>query len=347
MHKEHQKLSDQLLKWYYLNHRDLPWRKTNDPFKIWLSEIILQQTRVAQGLPYYEKFVTRFDNVQQFADADEAEVLKLWQGLGYYSRARNMQHCAKTVVSEYDGSFPNSFKELLKLKGIGKYTAAAIASICFEERVPSIDGNLYRVLSRLFGIKDDISDAKSYKVFFEQALQIMPKSNCGDFNQSLMELGATVCLPKQPKCDICPIREFCFANAKINQEEFPVKSKKVKIRTRRFDYHVVKFKNSVLIQKRTKKDIWTGLNQFLLIEDGEVELDFQAASKLLTSDIFRHQLTHQKLNIQFHVWEVNETEFNRVKKKFGMRSIDISEIGNFAVPKPIEQFLKNEYLLVN
>ncbi|MFY0626428.1 MAG: A/G-specific adenine glycosylase [Reichenbachiella sp.] len=330
-----------------MNYRDLPWRSTKDPFRIWLSEIILQQTRVVQGLPYYEKFIQRFENVYEFADASESEILKLWQGLGYYSRARNMHTCASEVVTNYDGRFPDNYIELLKLKGIGKYTAAAIASICFNEKIPVIDGNVYRVISRLFGLSNDISSSQSYQIFFDAMLQLMPEENCGDFNQSVMELGATICSPSSPSCDRCPISTFCFAYAKNTQLNYPVKTKKVKISARKLDYHILQHKNMLLMSLRSKKDIWKGLHEFFLVEnENNLKLPFSGYLEK-QSEVTTHQLTHQKLSIQFHRWNVSIDIFDMMQKKFNMKSIDISEIGNFAVPKPIELFLKNENLLVN
>ena len=245
--------SDMLISWYEVNKRDLPWRETRDPYKIWLSEIILQQTRVNQGLPYYLRFEEQFPSVERFASAKLETILKTWQGLGYYSRARNMHACAKTVVEELNGSFPNNYIDLQKLKGIGKYTAAAIASICYDEEVPTIDGNVYRVLSRIFGLENDISESRTFKIFYEKAEELISKESPGDFNQALMEFGATVCLPKKPDCENCIFSDRCFALKKDLISSLPVKSKKVKIRTRHFQYLIILYGNRILIRQRGSK----------------------------------------------------------------------------------------------
>ena len=221
---------NQLIRWYSHQKRDLPWRRTNNPYKIWLSEIILQQTRVNQGMPYYLNFVDKYPTVNDLAAAQEQEVLRLWQGLGYYSRARNLHSCAKMVVGEYDGQFPNKFEELLKLKGIGRYTAAAIASMAFNQVNAVVDGNVYRVLSRVFGLYDDIAETKSAKVFEKLANELIPKDQPGEFNQAIMDFGAIQCTPKSPACAICPLSDSCYAFNKGETEQLPVKTKKVKVK---------------------------------------------------------------------------------------------------------------------
>ncbi|WP_420580122.1 A/G-specific adenine glycosylase [Reichenbachiella sp.] len=338
--------STQLLEWYDINKRDLPWRETKDPFKVWLSEIILQQTRVNQGLPYYQKFTNAFRTVEEFASADLDEILKLWQGLGYYSRARNMHTCAAMVVKDYAGNFPDNYIELQKLKGIGKYTAAAIASICFDEYVPSVDGNVFRVFSRLFGITADIAKASSFKVYFERVKQLMPPKDPGVFNQAIMEFGATMCTPKAPKCEECMFVSHCFANQQNMINVLPVKTKNVKVKQRYFNYRVFTFDDRVLMRKRKSGDIWTGLFEFDLQETEKslknsnfVEAKLQHSSKEIV-----HQLTHQKLHIHFQVFEFKSMEaWQNMKKEKQMMDISIDEIGEYAVPKPIELFLNNEF----
>jgi len=203
--------SKKILAWYYKNKRDLPWRSTKDPYKIWLSEIMLQQTRVAQGLPYYEKFVKEFPSIYHLANATEEKVLKLWQGLGYYSRARNMHNTAKAIVENYKGEFPNTYKELLKLKGIGDYTASAIASISFNVPEPVVDGNVYRVLSRYFGVDLPTNSSEGIKHFKSLAREVMNSNEIRDYNQGIMEFGAIQCAPKTPNCLHCPLNDSCVA----------------------------------------------------------------------------------------------------------------------------------------
>ena len=215
--------------WYRQNKRDLPWRLTTDPYKIWLSEIILQQTRVDQGLSYYLKFVKEFPTIQALANASEQQVLALWQGLGYYSRARNLHFTAKTISNELNGKFPNSFTSLKKLKGIGDYTAAAIASFSYNEITPVVDGNVYRVLSRVFNIATPIDSSQGKKLFYELAGELISKENPGEFNQSIMEFGALWCKPQNPKCEDCPLQENCLAFENDTVKLLPVKDKKIKI----------------------------------------------------------------------------------------------------------------------
>lgn len=345
-HSKEDWFSSQLLDWYKIHKRDLPWRETKDPFKVWLSEIILQQTRVNQGLPYYLKFTEAFETIDEFANADLDEVLKLWQGLGYYSRARNMHTCAQMVVKEYNGCFPDHYSELLKLKGVGKYTAAAIASICFGEAVPSVDGNVFRVMSRVFGIEDDIAKASSFNVFFKKAAELISTNEPGDFNQALMEFGATVCLPKSPACEECMFVKNCFAYQKDMVKVLPVKSKNVKIKHRYFNYHVFTFQSHLLIRQRTSGDIWTGLYEFDL-QETEKSLkssNFESAKLKYSSDEVIHQLTHQKLHIRFHVYELGDKhELEQLSQDKMMSVVSIERLGEYAVPKPIELFLKKEF----
>jgi A/G-specific adenine glycosylase len=221
--------AEKIISWYKKNKRDLPWRYTLDPYKIWLSEIILQQTRVAQGLPYYNSFVTKFTTVKDLANASESDVLRTWQGLGYYSRARNLHHTAKLIYDSYNGIFPDNFEELKKLKGVGNYTAAAIASFAFKQRVPAVDGNMMRVFSRYFEYKEPIDSPKAQKDFFRIGLELIKKVDASDFNQAVMELGAIVCSPKNPKCNECPLQNNCVAFANKTQLIYPIKSKKIKV----------------------------------------------------------------------------------------------------------------------
>ena len=259
--------SNKLISWYLQHKRDLPWRETQNPYYIWLSEIMLQQTRVAQGLPYFMKFTTAFPTVFDLANASEEAVLKLWQGLGYYSRARNLHKTAQIVAFEMNGVFPENYTNLLKLKGIGDYTAAAIASFSYNECVPVVDGNVFRVLSRYFDVENDISIQSTKKVFAALALELMPKNNPAQFNQAIMEFGALQCVPKSPNCIICPFNESCAALMKNKVDKLPVKNKKIKVTNRFLNYLIYNdSKNNTIIQKRTEKGIWQNLYEFPLLE---------------------------------------------------------------------------------
>lgn len=310
--------ANSLTEWYLENMRDLPWRNTQNPYTIWLSEIMLQQTRVAQGMPYFLSFTTVFPTVFDLANANEEQVLKLWQGLGYYSRARNLHKTAQYVASELSGVFPDNYTDLLKLKGIGEYTAAAIASFSYNEAVPVVDGNVFRVLSRYFDIETDIAAASAKKEFAALAFELMPKDNPALFNQAIMEFGALQCVPKSPNCSICVFNESCAALQKMKVDQLPVKSKKLKVRNRFFNYVIVSDeKENTIIQKRTAKGIWHNLYEFPLIET-EKEENFDCISVRIQNDFFKentilsvlecneksliHKLSHQHLHIKF--WKV-------------------------------------------
>lgn len=275
-----------LIKWYLQNKRDLPWRNTTNPYHIWLSEIMLQQTRVAQGMPYFLSFTTAFPTVFDLANANEEQVLKLWQGLGYYSRARNLHKTAQYIATELNGIFPDNYKDLLQLKGVGEYTAAAIASFSYNEAVPVVDGNVFRVLSRYFDIETDIAQAYAKKEFAALAFELMPKDNPAIFNQAIMEFGALQCVPKSPNCQICVFSESCAALQKKKVDQLPVKSKKLKVRNRYFNYLMLSdAEEKTLIQKRTAKGIWHNLYEFPLIETLQEE-DFEFVSNAVQGQSF-------------------------------------------------------------
>jgi A/G-specific adenine glycosylase len=265
-----------LERWYEHHKRDLPWRHTRDPYRIWLSEIILQQTRVAQGKPYYERFVDTYPTVADMARADERDLLRLWQGLGYYSRARNLHQTARYVTNELDGKFPDSFRELLKMKGIGVYTAAAIASFAFGERVPVVDGNVYRVLARVFGIDQDITTTTAKKTFAALAERLI--ESAGDpatYNQSIMEFGAIQCTPVSPDCLLCPLQQQCVAYLTGRQNRLPVKARKAPVRDRFFNYLVFRNNGKVALKERTDRDVWQSLYDFYLLETDEPQPTFR------------------------------------------------------------------------
>ncbi len=259
-------VSKKLIAWYKHHKRDLPWRDISDPYRIWLSEIILQQTQVVQGLNYYLKFTEHFPTVSDLADAPEDTVMRLWQGLGYYSRARNLHAAAKLVKEKYRGNFPKSYAEIKELKGVGDYTAAAIASFAYNLPHAVLDGNVYRVLSRLFDLHTPVNSTKGKKEFQLLADELLDESKAALHNSAMMEFGALWCKPQNPKCESCPVQEHCLAFKNGTVAQLPVKDKAVKIRSRYFHYIVFNYKDSLYIRKRTKKDIWQNLYEFYLIE---------------------------------------------------------------------------------
>ena len=341
--------SKALIKWYLQNKRDLPWRNTTNPYPIWLSEIMLQQTRVAQGMPYFLSFTTAFPTVFDLAEASEEQVLKLWQGLGYYSRARNLHKTAQYVATELSGVFPETYIDLLKLKGVGEYTAAAIASFSYNEAVPVVDGNVFRVLSRYFDVETDIAQASAKKEFAVLAFEVMPKDNPAIFNQAIMEFGALQCVPKSPDCSICIFNESCAALQKNKVDQLPVKSKKLKVRNRYFNYLVLEDETgNTIVQKRTDKGIWHNLYEFPLIET-EKEEDFDAVTVYLQTN-FRdhyqvkslleyneksilHKLSHQHLHIKF--WKL-------AVKGIVAGGIDLKTLRTFPFPIVIHNFIEKE-----
>ncbi|OXA80891.1 A/G-specific adenine glycosylase [Flavobacterium branchiophilum NBRC 15030 = ATCC 35035] len=316
--------SSKLIQWYHLQKRDLPWRNTTNPYPIWLSEIMLQQTRVAQGLPYYEAFMNHFPTIFHLANASEEQVLKLWQGLGYYSRARNLHQTAQTIAFEKNGIFPDNYKDLLKLKGIGSYTAAAIASFSYNECVPVVDGNVFRVLARYFDISNDIALIQTKSVFSNLALELMPKEHPALFNQAIMEFGALQCVPKNPDCNSCIFSDSCLALQKKKVAQLPVKIKKIKVKNRFLNYFILQDeKANSIVQKRIAKDIWQNLYEFPLLEslhfdDDTIVLQYLndhynvKSLKKLQNEPIIHKLTHQKLHLQF--WKVQiEGQLNEGK----------------------------------
>jgi A/G-specific adenine glycosylase len=315
------KFPNLLIQWYLQNKRDLPWRHNTNPYTIWLSEIMLQQTRVAQGLPYFLRFTEAFPTVFDLANASEEEVLKLWQGLGYYSRARNLHKTAMQIAFEYNGVFPKTYKELLHLKGIGEYTAAAIASFAYNENVPVVDGNVFRVLSRYFDVETDIATAGAKKEFTQLAAELLPKGKANLFNQAIMEFGALQCVPKNPDCQSCIFNDSCVGLQKKKVAQLPVKSKKLKVRNRFFNYLVFSDEEAnTILHKRTQKGIWHNLYEFPLLETETVLTDAAvltliqnqnfvsndiAEIQLYNPETIIHKLSHQHLNIKF--WKIKVT----------------------------------------
>ena len=344
--------SAKIIEWYQMNQRQLPWRETNDPYRIWLSEVMLQQTRIAQGLPYYQRFLSSFPTVFDLARAPQQRILRLWQGLGYYSRARNLHQCAKLVVKNFKGHFPSSFEGLMRLPGIGQYTAAAIASIAFRLPVAVVDGNVFRVLARLFGIEKDISSTEGKDYFFSLANSLIDPVRPDLFNQAVMEFGALQCLPRNPKCADCIFSKSCLANQKNLQSELPLKSKKPKIKTRYFYYFVIRDKNKTLMKQRQAKDIWQGLNDFYLIETSRQEKPASVIrnDKILSkvalsneSKIYRHVLTHQRLVVRFITARYSPTKKQEQDiQKSGLKWYTAKRLEQIPKPILIERFLKEK-----
>ena len=338
-----------LLQWFQENGRDLPWRQTRDPYAIWLSEIILQQTQVKQGWEYWERFMRRWPTVEALAAATEDEVLREWQGLGYYSRARNLHYAARQIVAR--GSFPNTIEDIKKLKGVGDYTAAAIGSIAFNLPVAVVDGNVYRVLSRYFGIDTPINTTEGKKLFATLAQeQLLPALNregmgAGLYNQAIMDFGAIQCTPQSPKCDGCPLMESCEAFRTNRIQELPVKLKTLKIRERHLIFIYIRYKGQTAIHRRGAGDIWQGLYEPLSIDGGQLTVDNWAAQnhyplstancQLLRKNV-RHVLTHRILYADFYLWEPDE----QPSLPSDYIWIPESDIDNYARPRLIEVLLE-------
>lgn len=344
-----EKFSETLIAWYQSKKRDLPWRNTSNPYFIWLSEIILQQTRVDQGMPYYIKFVEAFPTIDDLANASQDEVLRLWQGLGYYSRGRNLHFTAKQVVAVFNAAFPTNYNDLIKLKGIGPYTAAAIASFCGNEHKAVVDGNVYRVLARYFGIESDISSTLAQKEFQQLASGLLSIKNPGIHNQAIMEFGALQCVPKNPNCNQCPFQTSCFAFLNKKIDSLPYKSKKAKVKIRYFNYLVINKDDFTLIRKRPAGDIWEGLYEFPLIESHE-DLDenkiinSQAFKNLIESKKYtignislsiKHQLTHQTIFCKFI-----EISLKEATHLIDFESVLWANLENYPKPILIQRFYK-------
>lgn len=334
--------------WFEENKRSLPWRETKDPYLIWLSEIILQQTRVSQGMPYYQRFVENFPDVISLATAKEQEILRLWQGLGYYSRARNMHHAAKTIISEHDGKFPSDYETIKKLKGVGEYTASAISSIAFNKPFPVLDGNVIRVVSRIFGIETACNTTSGSKIFKDYAHKLLDKKKPGNFNQAIMEFGALQCLPKNPDCLNCPAKEFCMAYNNSLVDKLPLKIKKVKVRKRYFHYFLIENDKGIILRKREMDDIWKNLYELPLIETSKPDDNigqlmkknwgFNAQTFFLNN--FEHKLTHQLINAYFYRVE-NKYLNNFLDKHFIL--VNFREIDKYPISRLTEKFF-NEHL---
>lgn len=345
--------SEKIVKWYQMHRRELPWRDTKDPYKIWLSEILLQQTRVAQGLPYYRQFIVKYPTVERLASAPVRDVLRLWQGLGYYTRARNLHKCARVIRQKYAGQFPRHFEELRSLPGIGDYTAAAVASIAFGEPVAVVDGNVFRLLSRVFGVDIEINSPQGKRAFAHLANQLIMRKAPDLHNQAVMEFGALVCTPKNPACTACIFKQGCFAYKNNMQSDLPVKIKARASRRRYFYYFVMQHDRSLMMQRREHKDIWMGLFDFHLVEKSrprkaEKIIEEKSSSKLIRyaeeiriSRLYKHVLTHQTIFTRFIVVKTLKRIATPARNQ-GFYTFKQVE----RLPKPVlvDRFLADRYL---
>jgi A/G-specific adenine glycosylase len=339
---------NELINWYLINKRDLPWRHTNDAYTIWLSEVILQQTRVEQGLPYFNKFLANFPTVIDFASATEAKVLKLWQGLGYYSRGRNMHATAQIVVKDYRGIFPNLHDELIKLKGIGEYTAAAISSFSSGEARAVVDGNVFRVLSRYYGIDTAINSPAGKKEFYVLANELLYQADPALYNQAIMEFGAMQCKPKSPNCSVCPLSQTCHAFNHNLINILPVKIKKAAQKHRYISYFVCYDDEKVVIRERQAGDVWQHLYDFPSLEtvesydlDSQVFVDqvkttFGKDVKFEFISAKKHILTHQIIHVQFFALKNYIFNFSKQKE---LNWVSLTKLDELPQPKVIHDFI--------
>lgn len=349
-------ISNLLINWYAGNKRELPWRDTKDPYIIWISEIILQQTRVVQGYPYFLRFLEAFPDVLSLAKAPEDEVLKVWQGLGYYSRARNLHAAARYIVTHFEGQFPNTYADIASLKGVGEYTAAAIASFAYGMPYAVVDGNVSRVISRLFAIDDPIDTTLGKKRISSLAHEILNPVRADLHNQAIMELGALICTPLSPKCADCPLLYKCVAYGEKKVLEFPVKTKTTKVRNRYFHYFFIESEGYTYLKKRTGNDIWKNLYEFPLMETSEemslekllVEKDFNTGMRNYVEDItahhhLKHVLSHQHIYATFYKVRVRNG-FKSYAEKNGYIEIPLSEIDTYAVSRLIHKYLERVHI---
>lgn len=346
--------TEKLLEWNReMNTRNMPWKGEKDPYRIWLSEIILQQTRVEQGWPYYERFIQHYPTVEKLAAAPEEEVFRLWQGLGYYARCKNMLAAAREITDTYQGKFPDRYEQIKALKGIGPYTAAAIASFAFNLPYAVLDGNVFRVLSRYFGIETPIDSTAGRKQFDTLAQELLPQGRSAEYNQSIMDFGAVICKPQQPLCGECVLRKKCVALHEQTIPHLPVKTKKLVIKKRYFNYLLVQYKDDIYIRKRTDSDIWQNLHEFVLIETtGPADITTLQSSGALApilgktafeieriSAPFKQQLTHQTIHSQFISITVKKAPAIP-----GYTMVPRNSLNNYAFPKTITTFLESNHL---
>ena len=347
------RISDLLIAWYETNSRSLPWRETRDPYRIWISEIILQQTRVQQGMDYYSRFVSQYPTVADLAQAPLEDVLKLWQGLGYYSRARNLHAAANQVMDQFGGVFPSRYQDILMLKGVGPYTAAAIASFAFQACCAVVDGNVYRVLSRLYDEALPIDGGPGKRLFQALADELISPDRPDLHNQAMMELGALVCTPTQPSCAICPLQEGCMAFAQGTVLQRPQKQGKTKVRDRYFQYFIFKWEGKVYLRQRKEKDIWSHLFEFFMIEtEHSVDLDSLMASEALQQMLpdmskcswrvvaqdVKHLLSHQRIHASFYEVTLQEP----LRSNTDLLCVDRADFHTYAIPQLLVKVLEKD-----
>lgn len=344
--------AEEIIAWYKEHRRSLPWRETDNPYFIWVSEAILQQTRVAQGMDYYFNFIETFPTLESLANAPLDAVMKAWQGLGYYTRARNLHKAAKLVMEEYNGKIPETYEELVKLPGLGPYAAGAVASFAFHQPVPAIDGNVYRILARVFGIFESPGKAEGKKIFREICIEMMDRSQPHIYNQALIDFGALQCIPTMPDCSQCPFPSLCYAEANNLQLQLPTKERATKLRVRFFHFFMIRFRDSTYIQRREGKDIWNSLYQFPLVEvdkriDVEELLQLEEIKEILgddytlvqSSDEIRQLLSHQELFIRFHIVELHSARYELVSS---YQRVPIENVFDYQVPISIHNYLVAE-----
>ncbi len=343
-------ITSQLMNWHqHENLREMPWKEEKDPYKIWLSEVILQQTRVEQGTAYYERFIQNFPTIKDLANSKDEVVFKLWEGLGYYNRCKNLLATARFITNELDGVFPSEYEQIINLKGIGPYTGAAIASFAFNKPFAVLDGNVFRVLSRLFGIDTPIDSTIGKQQFSKLAQDVLDKENPALFNQAIMDFGATVCKPMSPHCRTCPLQSACSGFEMGIVNKLPVKEKVLKKKNRWFYYFILQYQDTFLVEKRTGKDIWENLHEFYLLESTEQliwndssihdwlqeQLGIENAIVLGISPLQKQQLTHQLIKGQFIKVEIKSMPTQLQKHQW----LPMNEVVKLAFPKYINQYL--------
>lgn len=340
-----QQFRQSLVEWYQREHRDLPWRQTKDPYKIWVSEVMLQQTRVDTVIPYYQRFLKKYPTIGSLANADEEDLLKMWEGLGYYSRARNLQSGVKEVVEKYDGIVPNNRHDLQKLKGVGPYTAGAILSIAYNLPEHAVDGNVMRVLSRVLHITEDISLTKTRKIFEEAVEELIHPDFPGDFNQALMDLGATVCSPTLPKCLLCPVREYCIGFQEGVAEQLPIKTKKTKVKNEYYNVYIIVIDGKILVEKRPSEGLLANMWQFPMIQRDKTfaeeikNLYHVEICKVLKENFFelKHVFSHLIWNMQSHFVEGKVL----LELPENVQLISIEDVKDLPFPVPMQKILKS------
>ena len=329
-------VGEDLLAWYRIHGRDLPFRQTRDPYKIWICEIVFQQTRIEQGIQHYNNFVKRFPDIETLAQASVDEVLLYWKGLGYYSRAINIHKAANQIVKDFGGQFPSQYEDIINLKGVGKYTAAAIASICFGAPLPAVDGNFYRVLSRFFGDDFDISNSRAFTYFSDLAHRMMPNGQAGTYNEAMMDLGSEICKPKNPLCSECPLNQSCVAFQTGRVQDFPVKSKKTKATDLTLTYYFIHHEDQFLIKQRGDDFIWKKLFDFPEI------LPEGYSTFIFAETVISHKLTHKNLTI--HIYKTSLPNLRTLENLASELNCEIISIENShlkSFPKPLENYLNN------